>query len=95
MVADLVAELHAAGLRKHTIRKTTSVLGMILDHAGRSTDNLVRDRMVVKMPREERRHVEPPTATHVEAVVGLLPSRYRLATLVLDATGSVSASSKH
>jgi integrase len=87
MVADLVAELHAAGLRKHTIRKTTSVLGMILDHAGRSTDNPVRDRMIVKMPREERRQVEPPTAAHVEAVVRLLPSRYRLATLVLDATG--------
>jgi integrase len=86
-VADLVAEWHTAGLRKHTIRKTVSVLGMILDHAGRSTDNPVRDRMIVKMPREERRQVQPPTADHVEAVVRLLPSRYRLPTLVLDASG--------
>ncbi len=31
--------------------------------------------------------MQPPTADHVEAVVRLLPSRYRLATLVLDATG--------
>jgi integrase len=55
--------------------------------AGRSTDNPVRDRMIVKMPREERHQVQPPTAEHVEAAVRLLPSRYRLATLVLDATG--------
>ena len=60
---------------------------MILDHAGRSTDNPTRDRMIVKMPGEERHQVQPPTAEHVEAVVRLLPSRYRLATLVLDATG--------
>jgi integrase len=86
-VANVVAELHAGGLKKATIRKTVGVLGMILDHAGRSTDNPVRDRMIVKMPREERHQVQPPTADHVEAVVRLLPSRYRLATLVLDATG--------
>jgi hypothetical protein len=33
-VADLVAELHSAGLRKQTIRKTVSVLAMVVDHAG-------------------------------------------------------------
>jgi hypothetical protein len=76
MVADLVGELHAAGLKKATIRKTIGVLGMILDHAGRSTDNPARDRMIVKMPREARHQVQPPTADHVEAVVRLLPSRY-------------------
>jgi integrase len=85
-IAELVAELHAAGLRKHTIRKTVSVLAMVLDHAG-IRDNPARDRLTVKMPREERRHVEPPTAEHVEAVVRLLPTRYRLPALVLDATG--------
>jgi integrase len=55
--------------------------------AGRSTDNPVRDRMIVKMPHEQRQQVQPPTADHVDAVVRLLPSCYRLATLVLDATG--------
>jgi hypothetical protein len=85
-VADLVAELHAAKLKKQTIRKTISVLAMILDHAG-IQPNPARDRLTVKMPREERRHVEPPTAEHVEAVVRLLPARYRLPVLVLDATG--------
>lgn len=32
-VADLVADLHATGLKKQTIRKTVSVLAMIFDHA--------------------------------------------------------------
>jgi integrase len=85
-VADLVAELHAAKLKKQTIRKTISVLAMIVDHAG-IQPNPARDRLTVKMPREERRHVEPPTAEHVSAVVRLLPYRYRLPALVLDATG--------
>jgi integrase len=39
------------------------------------------------MPREEKRQVQPPTADHVAAVIRLLPSRYRLPTAVLDATG--------
>ncbi|MGH3019970.1 MAG: tyrosine-type recombinase/integrase [Gaiellaceae bacterium] len=85
-VADLVAELHAAGLRKQTIRKTVSVLAMILDHAA-IQPNPARDKQTIRLPREERRHVEPPAAEHVEAVVRLLPGRYRLPALVLDATG--------
>jgi len=85
-VAQLVAQLHAAGLKKQTIRKTVSVLAMILDHAG-VQPNPARDRLTVKLPREERRHVQPPTGDHVEAVVRLLPGRYRLPALVLDATG--------
>jgi integrase len=85
-VAGLVAELHEQGLKKQTIRKTISVLAMVLDHA-RVQPNPARDRLTVKLPREERRHVQPPTAEHVEAVVRLLPKRYRLPALVLDATG--------
>ena len=85
-IADLVGELHSTGLKKQTIRKTVSVLAMILDHA-HVQPNPARDKQTVRMPREERRHVEPPTAEHVEAVVRLLPTRYRLPALVLDATG--------
>jgi hypothetical protein len=51
-------------LKKQTIRKTIGVLGMVLDHAGRSTDNPLRDRMIVKMPRETRQQMQPPTADH-------------------------------
>jgi integrase len=86
LVASLVGELHQAGLRKHTIRKTVSVLAMILDSAG-IAPNPARDKRTVKLPREERRHVEPPTAENVAAVVRVLPSAYRLPALVLDATG--------
>jgi integrase len=85
-VADLVAELHAAGLRKQTIRKTVSVLAMVLDH-GRIHPNPARDKLTVKLPREERRELRPPTCEHVEAVFRLLPPAYRLPLLVLDATG--------
>ncbi len=59
---------------------------MILDHAG-VTPNPARDKLTVRMPREERKHIVAPTASHVEAAVHLLPSRYRLPALVLDATG--------
>jgi integrase len=62
------------------------VLAMVLDHA-RVEPNPARDRLTVKLPREERRELQPPTAEHVEAVVRLLPKRYRLPALVLDATG--------
>lgn len=86
MVAGLVADLHAHGLKKQTIRKTVSVLAMVLDHA-RVQPNPARDRLTIKLPREERRHVQPPAAEHVQAVVRLLPRRYRLSVLVLDATG--------
>jgi integrase len=85
-VADMVAELHAVGLKKQTIRKTVSVLAMVLDHA-RIEPNPARDRLTVKMPREEKRQVQPPTADHIEAVLRLLPSKYRLPVVVLDATG--------
>ena len=72
--------------KKQTIRKTVSVLAMVLDHA-RIEPNPARDRLKVKLPREERRQVQPPTADVIEAVLRLLPSRYRLPVLVLDATG--------
>ncbi len=86
IVADIVSDLHEQGLKKQTIRKTVSVLAMVLDHS-RVQPNPARDRLTVKLPREERRHVQPPTADHVEAVVRLLPTRYRLPAVILDATG--------
>ena len=41
----------------------------------------------VKLPFEQKRELQPPTAEHIEAVYRLLPPRYRLPLLVLDATG--------
>ena len=85
-VAGLVTALAESNLRKQTIRKTISVLAMILDHE-RVHPNPARDKQAVKLPREARRILDPPTAEHVTAVVRLLPTRYRLPVLVLDATG--------
>ncbi|MBA3381532.1 MAG: hypothetical protein H0T97_06670 [Actinobacteria bacterium] len=82
-VSELVTEL--AELKRESIRKTLSVLAMILDHEG-IQPNPARDARV-KLPRGERRHVSPPTAAHVEAVYRLLPAAYRLPILVLDASG--------
>ena len=47
--ADLVGELHNTGLKKQTIRKTVSVLAMILDHA-HVQPNPARDERTVRMP---------------------------------------------
>lgn len=80
-----MAELAEGGLRKQTIRKTVSVLAMILDHHG-VQPNPARDPRI-KMPREDKAELNPPSAGDVLAVYELLPSAYRLPLLVLDATG--------
>lgn len=85
-VAGLIGELVKAGKSRETIRKTVTVLAMILDFAG-VQPNPARDRIRVKLPREDRPEISPPTAGHVEAVYHLLASAYRLPLLVLDATG--------
>ncbi len=85
-VAALVGELVAAGKSRETVRKTLTVLSMVLDHAG-VEPNPGRDRIRVRLPREERPEIQPPTAAHVEAVYVLLAPVYRLPLLVLDATG--------
>lgn len=85
-VAGFVAELDAAGLKRESIRKTVNVLAMILDHEG-VTPNVARDRRRVKLPREQRPEILPPTAAHVKAVCRALAPAYRLPLLVLDATG--------
>jgi len=84
-VADAVVEL--SGTRKReTVRKAVNALGMVLDFAGVSP-NPARDKVTVRLPRERKAEIVPPTAEHVLAVHALLPTRYRLPLLVLDATG--------
>jgi integrase len=84
-VASLVADLVQQGLARESIRKTRATLAMVLDFAG-VQPNPARDRSV-KLPPEDRAEVNPPTAAHVEAVLRLVSSTYRLPLLVLDATG--------
>lgn len=85
-VAELVAALHAAGRKRETIRKSLGALAQVLDFAG-VKDNPARDRVRVRLPRGEREEPSPPTAGQIEAVLPLMPPRYALAVLVLDATG--------
>jgi integrase len=83
-VSELVTQLSETRKRE-TVRKSLLVLGMVLDHAG-IEPNPARAKSV-KLPREQKAEINPPTAEHVEAVLGLLPTRYQLPALVLDATG--------
>jgi integrase len=86
-VAELVAELAADGKARESIRKSVTALAMVLDFA-RVTPNPARDRVTVKLPREEPEEPNPPTAVHVEAVYRLLPSKHRLPLLFLDWSGA-------
>jgi integrase len=85
-VADLVAALIAKGKARETVRKSLLALAMILDHAG-VAPNPARDKVKVRLPRQDKPEIVPPTAVHVLAVHALLPPRYRLPLVVLDATG--------
>jgi hypothetical protein len=78
-----VETLHANGSKRETIRKSTTALAQVLDFAG-VTPNPARDRVQVRMPREDAADMEPPTADHVEAVCWLLTPDYMLATLARD-----------
>ncbi len=85
-IAGLVGGLAAEGYARESIRKSVTALAMVLDFAGVSP-NPARDRVHVRLPRQEPEEPEPPTADQVEKVARLLTPSYRLALLVLDATG--------
>jgi integrase len=94
MVAGMIATLTEQGLARNSIRKTLTALAMVFDHAG-VTPNPARDRLIVKLPREEPEELNPPTADHIEAVYRLIPSKHRLPLLFLDWSGArVSAIDK-
>jgi hypothetical protein len=56
---------------------------MVFDHTG-MTPNPARDRVIVKLTREDPEEPNPPSAEQVEAVYWTLPSRHQLALLFLD-----------
>jgi integrase len=86
-VADLVAALHADGKARESVRKTVTAIAMVCDHAG-VTPNPARDRVIVKLPRDDSEEPNPPTADHVVTAYRLIPSRHRLALLFLDWSGA-------
>lgn len=75
-VAALIGSMHEGGLARESIRKTRATLAMVLDFAG-VQPNPARDRSV-KLPPKDRTEIAPPTAAHVEAIVGAVPRQYRL-----------------
>ena len=79
-VAEFVGKLAADGYARESIRKSVTALAMVLDCAG-VQPNPARDRVQVRLPRQEPEEPEPPTAEHVEAVARLFPPAYRLALL--------------
>lgn len=84
-VNDLVAALVAKGLKRETIRKTTNAIAMTLKYAGRPWTESEKEQ--IRLPRGDTAQIVPPDADHLEAVLAILPTRYRLPLLVLDATG--------
>jgi integrase len=90
---DVVAQLHANGTARETIRKTLGAGAMALDHAG-VTPNPVRDRSI-KLPREEPEQINPPSASDVEAVFRRIPAKHRLALIWLDWSGARVSSIDH
>jgi integrase len=85
-VAELVGTMHAEGRKRETIRKSMTVLAQVLDFGG-VKENPARDRIHVRLPREEREEPTPPAADQIEATLPFMPRLYALAVLVLDATG--------
>ena len=62
---------------------------MVFDHAGyKGERNPARDKLIVRLPREELEEINPPSAADVLAVYRLLPSKHRLALLWLDWSGA-------
>ena len=72
-MAALVVELVDGGLSRESTRKTLSTLAQVLDHAG-AEPNPVRSAKV-KLPRSEKRHVQPPTAEVLFEAVTALAAR--------------------
>jgi integrase len=86
-VADMVATLTGKGYRRETISKSLTCLAQTLDHAG-VHPNPARDKLIVKLPREEREELSPPTASHVATVYRTIPPAHRLPLLFLDWSGA-------
>jgi integrase len=93
-VAGLVAELAEAGKARESIRKSVTALAMVLDFA-KVTPNPARDRVTVRLPREEPEEPSPPTAEQVEAVYWRIPAKHRLPLLFLDWSGARVAAIDH
>jgi integrase len=85
--ADVQEWVAASGLKASSIRQYLSTLRAVLDYAGLTgQQNPARDPRL-RLPRQERELVEPPTGADVEKIVAHVPKRKRLALRALAETG--------
>lgn len=83
--ADVQEWVGGVELRASSIRRYLATLRAVLDFA--SVDpNPARDHRV-KLPREQRPLVDPPTATDVDTIIASVPNRWRIALRTLEQTG--------
>jgi integrase len=83
-VQDWVA---SSGLKASSLRQYLSTLRAVIDYAGLTGEqNPARDPRL-RLPRQEKEIVEPPSAAEVEKIVANVPKRWRLGLRALAETG--------
>jgi integrase len=88
MFADVQEWVAASGLKASSLRQYLSTLRAVLDYAGlKGEANPARDPDL-RLPRQEKEIVEPPSALEVDAIItNVSPRRHRLPLRVLEQTG--------
>jgi integrase len=85
--ADVQGWVAASGLKASSVRQYLSTLRAVLDYADLTGEqNPTRDPRL-RLPRQERELVEPPSAADVETIVANVPKRWRLGLRTLAETG--------
>ena len=83
--ADVQEWIATLTLKPSSIRRYVATLRAVLDFAG-VDPNPARDSRV-RLPREERTVVDPPTAADVDTIIATVPKRWRLALRTLEQDG--------
>jgi integrase len=85
--ADVQEWIGGLGLKPGSVRAYLATLRAVLDFAGLiGPANPARDGRV-RLPREERKIVDPPSAAEVETIISNVPPQLRLALRTLEQTG--------
>jgi integrase len=83
--ADVQSWIATLTLKPSSLRRYLATLRAVLDFAG-VEPNPARDSRI-RLPREERVVIEPPSADQVEIIIATVPPRWRLPLRVLEQTG--------
>ena len=85
--AEIQEWIGACKLKPGSIRRYLATLRAVLDFAGIDNPNPARDPRV-RLPREEKVPVDPPSARDVDTIIAAVPRRWRLPLRVLEQTGA-------